>query len=77
MEFVYTECIVEGYLKACEEFGWQVPAIERLYEISIKKNGRQRFEDFVPMDAEGIKCICDDLYEEYMARRQKALSEEA
>ncbi len=35
MEFTYTECIIEGYLKACEEFGWLVPTVERLYEISI------------------------------------------
>ena len=72
MEFTYTECIIEGYLKACEEFGWLVPTVERLYEISIKKNGRERFEDFVPDDAEGIKAICDDLLKIYMERRMAA-----
>ena len=72
MEFTYTECIVEGYLKACEEFGWLTPTIERLYEISIEKNGRKRFEDFVEMDAEGIKAICDDLFADYMERKAAA-----
>ena len=75
MEFDYTMCGVEGYLMACEEFGWKIPQIEKLYEVALKVNGRDSFDELPDYDARGMKEISEEYLEKYMERRKIALSD--
>lgn len=76
MEFEFTERGVEGYLMACEYFGWQLPPIEQLYEVALKVNDRDSFEELPDYDVRGMKKSAEEMLEKYVERRRKALSKE-
>lgn len=76
MEFEFTICGVEGYLMACEEYGWLVPLIEKLYEVALKVNGRGSFDELPDYDAKGMMELAEEYLEKYMERRSAALAKE-
>ena len=70
MEFEYTISGIEGYLMACEEYGWLVPPIEKLYEVALKVNWRNSFDELPDYDAKGMKELAEEYLEKYTERRK-------